>query len=73
MIVITKTIDGKDHRLCQDGKWRWFANFGTFAECVKEYRSLGHAKRRAKRVKGEVVVVGEGMAMDAVGNLAQAT
>ncbi len=65
MIVIVKN----GMRLCQDNRFRNFANFGTFKECVKEYRSAGHAKRKAKRVKGEAVEVPKGMSMDASGHI----
>lgn len=57
MILI---INATGARLCQDNCWRSFANFGTYPECVKEYRSLGHAFRRAKRIKGRVVLIEDG-------------
>lgn len=69
MFVITKIIDGKNYRLCQDGTWRWFANFGTYPECVKEYRVRGFALRMAKRVKGKVLEIPPDLVMDAAGNL----
>lgn len=63
MLLIVKD----NMRLCQDNKWRTFANFGTYPECVKEYKSLGHARRKAKRVKGEVVQIPEGVTVEAGG------
>ncbi len=54
-------------RLCQDNKWRAFCHFGTYKECVKEYRSLGFAKRKAKRVGGRVVRIPEGVTVEAGG------
>jgi hypothetical protein len=69
MILIVKLIENTYYRLCQDGKWRSFANFGTYPECVKEYKSLGFAKKRAKKVKGQVAVIREGLEVDASGNV----
>ena len=58
--------------LCQDGKFRRFANFGTYPECIKVYRSLGWAKRKQdlfERWGREVVVtkLPNGHSVDAVG------
>ncbi len=64
MILVCKD---QSARLCQDGCWRYFANFGTYPECVKIYKSLGHALRRAKRNGGYVVEIPEGFAVDASG------
>ena len=47
--------------LCQDGEWRGDTSFGTYSDCVKEYRTKGHAVRRAKRLKGVVVEVPQGV------------
>ena len=43
--------------------------FGNVAGCVKEYRSVGHALNRAKKIKGVVVQVPEGMEVDAGGKV----
>lgn len=66
MILI---INANQARLCQDNCWRSFANFGTYPECVKEYRSLGHAKNKAKKVKGFVVLIPKDFEVDAVGTV----
>lgn len=65
MIVIVKN----GYRLCSDNRWRSFANFGTYPECVKEYRSLGWAKKKAKKIGGTVVELKEGETMDACGRI----
>jgi hypothetical protein len=44
-------------RLCQDNKWRSNADYGTYSECVKEYKILSAARKKAKKVKGLVVEV----------------
>ena len=61
-------IDNRGRRLCQDGSFRCFANFGSFKECVKVYRHYGHAFNRA-RVFGhlEVISLSEGESMNAGG------
>ena len=35
-------------RLCKDNKWRSFASFGTFKECVKVYKQRNRAINFAK-------------------------
>lgn len=65
MLVVVR--DGR--RLCQDGYLREFANFGTFPECVKEYRKRGWAERKAKEIGGQVVEIYRGQSMDASGNI----
>jgi hypothetical protein len=57
------------NRLCQDKYWRRFANFGTYPECVKEYKSLYHARRAAKRFKGQVAKVPDEMEIDSSGDV----
>jgi len=57
------------YRLCNDNRWRDFAMFGNVKGCVKQYRSMGHAKRRAKRVHGFVVLIPNGFEVDASGNV----
>lgn len=56
-------------RLCQDNRLRTFANYGTYKECVKEYRSLPAARTKAKKIKGVVVKVPDGMYIDAAGQI----
>lgn len=50
-------IDNAGRRLCKDKRWRDFANFGTYPECVKVYKRVGNATRVAKRFGGQVVVI----------------
>ena len=33
-------------RLCQDGNFRSFAQFGTFSNCVKQYRTIRGSSRK---------------------------
>lgn len=61
-------------RMCKDGKWRTFANFGTFQSNVKVYRKKGWAARRmdilncrAGRTVAYVLSLPRGTAMDASG------
>lgn len=61
-------IRGK-YRLCQDFKWREWAHFGSLSWCVKEYKSLGHARNRAKKIKGQVVKIPNGYEVDSFGNV----
>lgn len=62
-------INAENQRLCQDNRWRGFANFGTTPGCVKEYKSKGHAERKAKRIKGSVVSIPNGYTVDAGGTV----
>lgn len=62
-------VDSIGRRLCQDGCWRYFANWGTYKECVKEYRVRGWADRKARRFKARVVEILPGQTMDAAGNV----
>lgn len=55
-------INRDGDRLCRDGRWRDFANFGTESSCVKTYKQRDAAKRMAHRVWGRVVVVPSGNA-----------
>jgi hypothetical protein len=61
--------EDNNYRLCQDNRWRGFAMFGTTPGCVKEYKSKGHAERKANRVKGTVVAIPNGYSVDAGGNV----
>lgn len=56
MIVI---IDNDGRRLCQDKRWRDFANYGTYPSCVKTYRRVSGAKGTARKLKARIVVVGD--------------
>jgi len=38
-----------DARLCKDGQFRIFAQFGTFPECVRVYRQKGWALKQQDR------------------------
>ncbi len=62
-------INENGWRLCNDNRWRDFAVFGTVTGCVKEYRSLERAERRAKHIGGKVVRIPEGMTVDASGTV----
>ena len=62
-------VNEQGDRLCNDNRWRQFAMFGSYQECVKEYRTKGHAKRQAKRIKGIVIKIPEGFAIEAGGTV----
>jgi hypothetical protein len=70
-------------RQCQDGKWREFAGFGTYPECVKVWRQKGWAVRRmqklnwrtgddAERNVATVLSLPADKVMDAAGNILDA-
>ena len=67
--IMIYIVNNDGDRLCNDGCWRSFANFGTYPECVKEYRNAGNAHRRAKKIKGTVVQLGYGQSVDASGSI----
>lgn len=46
----TKGWNPTEGRYCADKKFRTHYHFGTFKECVKEYKSLVGAKRVAKQL-----------------------
>ena len=46
-------------RLCYDNKWREFANFGTYKECVKEFKYLTSALKAGKRYRLKPAKVNE--------------
>ena len=58
-------------RLCKDNKWRNFAMFGTFKECVKTYKRQGNATNCAFKfaVNGffRIICIHEGEYMNASG------
>ncbi len=66
MILIVKKINEQYHRLCNDNKFRLFAPWGDASYCGKEYKVLGHAKNKAKRIKAEVAIIPDGMEVDAI-------
>lgn len=53
--VLRKTINGIDGILCQDGKYRSHFHFGTYPECVKEYRKKGMAIKRADKELADTI------------------
>jgi hypothetical protein len=56
-------------RLCQDDRWRSHAHFGTTKQCVRVYKLYSAAATRARRVNGSVVVIPDGMEVDASGRV----
>lgn len=48
-MILIIDCDGK--RLCHDDCFRDFANFGDFGSCVKVYKSLAWAKRKANHIQ----------------------
>lgn len=62
--------DGIGARLCKDGKFRNFANWGTYKECVKVYNTRGWALRKQTELDNRgvrVAVVLLHKSMDACG------
>jgi hypothetical protein len=70
MILI---INEHGFRLCQDNRWRLIAHFGTKPECVKQYKSVGWARRKARRIKGIVVRIPSGVLVEAAGTVYDST
>lgn len=63
-------------RMCQDGRWRDFANFGTFRSHVKVWRHQGWAVRkmdilniRVGRTVAYVLSLPRSQVMDAGGHV----
>lgn len=66
-------------RLCQDNKWREFANFGTYPECVKLFKYPQAALKAGARYRikpaqpGDtlniIVYLYDGDSMDASGRI----
>lgn len=73
MFVITKDLTEKggekNMRLCNDDHWRGWCHGGTTGDCVKTYRSKTWAEKKAKRVKGIVVEIPRGQAMNVAGQI----
>lgn len=59
--------DGR--RLCKDGYWRDFANFGDYPDCVKVYRNKPRARRRALDRKARLADIPDGFSVDACGRV----
>lgn len=66
-------------RLCQDNKWREFANFGTYPECVKLFKYPQAALKAGARYRikpaqpgdtlNSIVYLYDGDSMDASGRI----
>jgi len=64
-------------RLCHDKRWRKFANFGTYPECVREYRYEQAAINAGLRYRhpnnpnesAKAVALYTGDSMDAAGHV----
>jgi hypothetical protein len=74
MILVVKKLTNGYYSLCQDDRFRHFANYGSFSECVKEYKLLGAARNRADIInrrspagapKAEVAILPSGYSIDA--------
>lgn len=64
MILI---VNDKGDRLCNDNRWRSMALFGNVTGCVKQYRRLHAARRRARHIGGIVIQLPDGAHLDASG------
>ena len=64
-------------RLCNDGKWRNKAFFGTFDVCVKTFKSRFHANKKAseKQFRGstKIVSISKNDRMDEKGKIVRGT
>jgi hypothetical protein len=67
MILIIEKENTK--RLCKDGYFRDFAMFGSFKDCVKIYKTLGHAFHRAKEMSARVVNIPDHMKLEWSGTI----
>lgn len=65
--MILVTFNGM--RLCQDNAWRVFANYGGSPSCVKVYKSVAAARKKAKKVGGTVVRIPADLEIDAAGQV----
>ena len=54
MILI---IDSQGRRYCRDKRWRKFAHFGDWPQCVRVYKYIGAAHKQAACIGGSVVRV----------------
>lgn len=76
LIVILMTNAGPmpGSRLCQDHRWRLFANFGDYPECVLVYKNRGAAILRARRTAfASAAALAEDFQMNAVGDFFDST
>lgn len=69
MILVFRTTAFYNFRLCQDDNWRSHAAFGGERSCVRVYKNLAAALKKAKRVKGCVAVIPPGLTVDASGGV----
>jgi len=69
---MTSIVVKNGMRLCKDNLLRKFANFGTFTECVKIYKSYVWAEKAANKIGGEIVILDADSYMDASGDVIKA-
>lgn len=74
MFVIVKDMQHtrggeKNMRLCYDNCWRGWCHFGSTSDCVKVYKSKSWAEKKAEIVKGTVVEIPNGQAMNVAGQI----
>lgn len=56
-------------RLCNDDRWREWAHLGSMSDCVRQFRRLWAARRKASRIGGLVVELPVGWSLDASGRV----
>lgn len=56
---------------CKDKKLREFVLFGTPRWTAKQYRSIGHAVRVARRFSGQVIKIPAGMKIEGSGRVVE--
>lgn len=72
-------INAKNYRLCKDNKFREFACFGTYEECVKIYKQKKSAMNkieafnrfRQEKDKVTLLTLQDGDSIDASGRIFQ--
>lgn len=62
-------VDRHNARLCEDGKFRKFATFGTAKSCVKLYKGVVSAQRTAAKRGAYVAVIPADKLVDASGRI----
>jgi hypothetical protein len=50
MFILLWEHKGEWHIRCKDGKWRKRAWYGTYGECLKEYKTMASAKSAQTRI-----------------------
>ena len=65
-------INDAGDRLCYDDRWRSFANFGDQPGCVREFKTLPYARRKAHNYAQRLIALPEGMQMNAAGECSEA-